>query len=76
MIDVLMYKQANPDAFRDRRPKEVIEAQTAEVIEAPTAEEMQTRSFFLLLPSKVFGYSMQTKKWGKTTQLATFQNFA
>jgi len=58
MIDVLMYKQANPDAFPDKPP--------GEVIEAPTPEEMQTRSFFLLLPSEVFGYSMQTKKWGKT----------
>jgi hypothetical protein len=68
MIDFLMYKQANPAAFPERPP--------GEIIEAPTLEEMQTRSFFLLLPSKVFGYSMQTKKWGKTTQLATFQNFA
>jgi hypothetical protein len=68
MIDTLLYKQANPAAFPGRPP--------GEVIEAPTPEEMQTRSFFLLLPSKVFGYSMQTKKWSKTTQLATFQNFA
>ena len=66
MIDVLMYKEANPAAFPQRPP--------GEVIEAPTPEETQTRSFFLLLPSEVFGYSMQTKKWGKTTQLATFQN--
>ncbi|KAH8773096.1 P-loop containing nucleoside triphosphate hydrolase protein [Hyaloscypha sp. PMI_1271] len=55
MIDTPMYKQVNPAAFPSRPP--------GEVIEAPTPEEMQTRSFFLLMPSEVFGHSMQTKKW-------------
>jgi hypothetical protein len=57
MVDVAMYKQLNPAAF-PQDPQD-------EILELASLKETLSRAFFLLLPSQVFGYSMQSKKWGK-----------
>jgi hypothetical protein len=57
MVDVVMAKQVNPGAFPPD-PKD-------EMLELASMKETPPRTFFLLLPSKVLGYSMQSKQWGK-----------
>ena len=55
MIDTAMFKQLNPAAF----PKEPEDG----VIEIAAITAPPPNDFFLLLPSKIFGFSMQTKRW-------------
>jgi hypothetical protein len=57
MVDVAMYKKLNPAAFSPD-PQD-------EILEVASLKENLSRSFFLLLPSRIFGYSMQSKQWGK-----------
>ena len=56
MVDVAIYKQLNPAAF-PQDPQDVI-------LELASLRENPLRNFFLLLPSEIFGYSMQSKLWG------------
>jgi hypothetical protein len=57
MVDVAMYKQITPAAFPPD-PQD-------EILELASLKETLSRAFFLLLPSQVFGYSMQSKQWSK-----------
>ena len=59
MIDVVMFKQLNPKAFPALRDDE-----EALPLSALSRTEKPAKGFFLLLPSKVMGFSMQTKRWG------------
>jgi hypothetical protein len=59
MIDVVMFKQMNPNAFPASRDDE-----EALPLSALRRTEKPAKGFFLLLPSKVMGFSMQTKRWG------------
>jgi hypothetical protein len=57
MIDVPMHLKSYPKNYQPHPQDEVVELDCL-VMTSP-------RQFFLLLPSKVFGYSMSTKRWGK-----------
>ena len=57
MVDVVLHKQVYPAAF-PQDPQDVI-------LELASLRENPLRNFFLLLPSEIFGYSMQSKQWGK-----------
>jgi hypothetical protein len=57
MVDVVVAKQVNPDSF--------LQDSQDVILELTSLKETPSRAFFLLLPSEVFGYSMQSKQWGK-----------
>lgn len=57
MVDVVMHKTMYPGCY-DSKPDD-------EIVELDSLVEIPPREFFLLLPSEVTGYSMQTKRWGK-----------
>ena len=59
MIDIVMFKQLHPKAFPPSQNGEV-----ALPLSALSRTEKPGKGFFLLLPSKVMGFSMQTKRWG------------
>jgi hypothetical protein len=58
MVDMKMFKASYPNQVM-KRPEDAF--QLTEPIE-------EKDNFFLLLPSTVFGFNMQTKKWGKSLQ--------
>lgn len=55
MVDVVLHKQVNPAAF----PQDSQDV----ILELASMKETPPRNFFLLLPSEIFGYSMQSKQW-------------
>jgi hypothetical protein len=60
MVDIIMHKQLNLNAYpQSEEREERIPLSSLSKTEKPCP------GFFLLLPSKVMGFSMQTKRWGK-----------
>jgi len=62
MIDVAMHKILNATPYL-RQPQD-------ETVEPKSLVGKPSREFFLLLPSQVYGYSMQTKNWGRSRDFA------
>jgi hypothetical protein len=64
MVDMKMFRVTFPRGLV-KRPEDAIQLKKF-------TEENE--DFYLLLPSTVFGFNMQTKKWGKSAQgcLLTF----
>jgi hypothetical protein len=61
MVDIVLHKQLCPP---------VTPAEEEVCIPQSSLSQMEnhSRGFFLLLPSKIMGFSMQTKRWGKSKQ--------
>jgi len=67
MVDIVFYKQLGPPVVpaKDATPAK---EEACIPLSSLSQTEKPCREFFLLLPSKVMGFSMQSKRWGKTLQ--------
>jgi hypothetical protein len=59
MVDIISLKQLYPTAFAAQQDQQDLQPPSLRPTENPP------KGFFLLLPSKIMGFSMQTKRWGK-----------
>ena len=58
MVDMKMFRVTFPQGLM-KRPEDAIQL---------TKFTQESEDFYLLLPSTVFGFNMQTKKWGKSAR--------
>lgn len=67
MVDIVFYKQFCPAVIpaKDATPAK---EEASIPLSSLSQTEKPCRQFFLLLPSKVMGFSMQSKRRGKTLQ--------